>query len=319
MNEMLDRDSQWPGMRVLVTGAAGFIGRHLTGRLVAMGADVTAFVRYDSLGEKRLARLPGGLDGAAVKMVAGDLKDVRAVSDAVRRQDVVFHLGALIGIPYSYVHPHDYMQTNALGTAYVLDACREHAVKKLVLTSTSEVYGTARYVPIDEEHPLSYFRAFDLPVALVRPFNTYGPGQSARAVIPTIISQALAGETVRLGALSPRRDLTYVDDTVAGMVRVAAAVESLGEVINLGSGRDISIGELAQRIFTLLHVHPHVQTDEDRVRPDKSEVMRLVADTSKAHRLLDWAPRVGLDEGLSRTIAWIREHRDVVPTDGYKV
>lgn len=337
MTASTNTDWRWQGKRVLVTGAAGFIGRHLTAHLLGLGADVSAFVRYNSRGETRLAELPGGVDGAAVDVIAGDLKDPQAVARAVRGRDVVFHLAALIGIPYSYVHPYDYVQTNTLGTAHVLDACREHGVQKLVVTSTSEVYGTACYVPIDEAHPLqaqspyaaskiaadqlalSYFRTFDLPVALVRPFNTYGPGQSARAVIPAIITQAMAGDTVRLGSLTPRRDLTFVEDTAAGMVRVAEVRESSGEVINLGQGTDISIGELAEKIFALLGTRPRLDTDASRLRPERSEVMRLVADSRKAAGLLGWQPRVGLDDGLLRTIRWIERHRGDLRGDHYQV
>lgn len=327
----------WRGKRVLVTGAAGFIGRHLVSQLVRQGAEVTGFVRYNSKEETRLDTLPNGVDGAAVRIVAGDLKDSHAVCRAVRGQQVVFHLGALIGIPYSFIHPLDYVQTNILGTTSILNASLEFGVEKLLVTSTSEVYGTALYVPIDEEHPLqaqspyaaskiaadqlalSYFRSFDLPVALVRPFNTYGPGQSTRAVIPTIIAQGLSGDTLRLGSLTPRRDLMFVEDTATGMLRIAEVAEAVGEVINLGTGQDISIGELADKIFRKLGRQAHISLDDQRLRPEKSEVQRLLAQTEKAQRLLNWSACHSLDEGLDKTITWFRDNPASVHAHRYLV
>src|SRR3954471_4486391 len=274
------------GKTVLVTGAAGFIGSHLTERLVRDGYEVRALVRYNGRDDRgHLDRLPAEVRGA-IEVHRGDLKDPEAVRKAVEGRAWIFHLGALIAIPYSYQNPHDVVQTNVLGTAHVLDACRSsRSLDRVVLTSTSEVYGTAQYVPIDEKHPLrgqspyaatkigadalgeSYHRAFGLPVAILRPFNTFGPRQSARAIIPTIISQALTRPVVRLGSLDPRRDLTYVKDTVSGFVSIASCDEALGRAVNIGRGEDVTIGELAERIGARLGTPLRVETDAARVRP----------------------------------------------------
>jgi NAD dependent epimerase/dehydratase len=315
------------GKDVLVTGAAGFIGSHLVERLVRDGHRVRAFVRYNGRDDRgHLDHLPADIRDA-VEVNRGDLKDPEAVRRAVMGRQWVFHLGALIAIPYSYENPLDVAQTNVIGTTHVLDACRaSDALERVILTSTSEVYGTAQRVPIDEDHPLqgqspyaatkiasdalglSYQRAFGLPVAVLRPFNTFGPRQSARAVIPTIISQALAGGTVRLGSLEPRRDLTYVTDTVAGFIEIAACDAAVGRVVNIGRGEDLSIGALVERIGARLGRPIAVETDPARVRPAASEVGRLLAGTAVAQSLWGWRPRVTLDEGLDRTIAWVREN-----------
>jgi dTDP-glucose 4,6-dehydratase len=325
------------GRRVLVTGSAGFIGSHLTEALLAVGADVTAFIRYNSRGDiGSLRQIPQpALERLTV--VSGDLKDPSAVVQAVKDMDVVFHLGALIGIPYSYVHPMDYVQTNMVGTANLLEACRHAKVSRIVQFSTSEVYGTARYAPIDEEHPLqgqspyaaskiaadqlalSYFRSFGLPVAIARPFNTYGPRQPARAIIPTIIGQALAGPIIRLGSLTPLRDMNYVSDTVAGTLRIAETDAAVGEVINLGSSREISIGDIAQAIFHAIGGEFRIETDLSRVRPEKSEVFRLIADCSKAERLLGWKHSVTVEDGIANTIDWARKNLDLLRVDRYHV
>jgi dTDP-glucose 4,6-dehydratase len=311
----------------LVTGAAGFIGSHLTERLVRDGHQVRVLVRYNGRDDRgHLDDLPAEIQ-SGVEVSRGDLKDPEAVRAAVKDRAWVFHLGALIAIPYSYQNPHDVVQTNVLGTAHVLDACRNSpTLKRLVLTSTSEVYGTARYVPIDEGHPLcgqspyaatkiaadalgeSYHRAFGLPVTILRPFNTFGPRQSARAIIPTIISQALARPAVKLGRLEPRRDLTYVKDTVQGFVSIAACDAAIGRVVNIGRGEDISIGELVERIGRLMGRSIVVESETDRLRPSASEVERLLAGTALAQSLWNWQPRYSLDEGLEETISWIREH-----------
>ncbi len=273
---------------------------------------------------------------AQVEVHRGDLKDPEAVARAVQGCERVFHLGALIAIPYSYQNPLDVVQTNVLGTAHVLDACRrESNLERVVLTSTSEVYGTAQYVPIDEKHPLrgqspysaskigadalgeSYHRSFGLPVAILRPFNTFGPRQSARAIIPTIISQALSRPVVKLGRLDPRRDLTFVKDTAAGFAAIAECDEALGRVVNIGRGSDVSIGELVERIGALLGRAIEVETQTDRVRPAASEVERLLAGTALAQSLWGWTPRYSLDEGLAETIAWIRDHQDRFRPDEY--
>ncbi|MEM6578653.1 MAG: GDP-mannose 4,6-dehydratase, partial [Pseudomonadota bacterium] len=260
------------------------------------------------------------------------------VSAAARGCDTIFHLGAHIGIPYSYVHPVDVIQTNVSGTTHVLEAARAADAQKVVLFSTSEVYGTALYAPIDEDHPLqgqspysaskiaadqiglSYFRAFETPVAICRPFNTYGPRQPARAFIPTVISQALRGDEVRLGSLHPTRDLLFVEDTVAGALRVAETEATTGEVVQLGTGTEISMGDLVQRICKVLGRSPQIISDEtDRKRPDKSEVNRLIASTTRADNLLGWRPDVSLDEGLAKTAEWVSAHLDYFTTKGYQI
>ncbi len=315
--------------RVLVTGAGGFIGSHLVERLARDGHRVRAFVRYNSRSDRGfLDEMPADL-AERVEIFAGDIKDHEAVASAVEGCQVVYHLGALIAIPYSYKNPIDVVQTNVIGTANVLSACRRSSdLRVLVHTSTSEVYGTAQYVPIDEKHPLqgqspysaskigadklaeSYFLSFELPVVTVRPFNTYGPRQSLRAVIPTIISQVLAGGPIRLGSLDPRRDLTFVSDTVDGFVRAANTPAAIGETLNLGTGRDVSIGELAQMILTITGKQMPIEQDTSRVRPEGSEVMRLQSSNKRALEVLGWQPRVPLKDGLRETIAWIDARRD---------
>jgi NAD dependent epimerase/dehydratase len=322
--------------KVLVTGAGGFIGSHLTERLVRDGHQVRALVRYNGRDDRgNLGDLPADIQ-AAVEVERGDLKDPGAVRRAVEGREWVFHLGALIAIPYSYHNPYDVVQTNVLGTAHVLDACRAtSSVERLVLTSTSEVYGTAQTVPIDERHPLqgqspyaatkigadalgeSYFRAFGLPVTILRPFNTFGPRQSARAIIPTIISQALARPKVRLGRLDPRRDLTYVRDTVAGFIAIADCDAALGRVVNIGRGEDISIGELVETIGRRLGRSIAVEADQERYRPAASEVERLLAGTALAQSLWGWKPSFSLEEGLDETIAWVRDHLDRFRVESY--
>jgi dTDP-glucose 4,6-dehydratase len=321
---------------VLVTGAAGFIGSHLTERLVRDGHEVRVLIRYNGRDDRgHLDRLPREIQ-QAIDVHRGDLKDPDAVRRAVQGRAWIFHLGALIAIPYSYQNPCDVVQTNVLGTAHVLDACRDNpALERVVLTSTSEVYGTAQYVPIDEKHPLcgqspyaatkiaadalgeSYHRAFGLPVTILRPFNTFGPRQSARAIIPTIISQALTRPLVRLGSLEPRRDLTYVKDTVAGFVAIAGADAALGRVVNIGRGEDMTIGTLVERIGARLGRPLRVESEPARVRPPASEVGRLLAGTALARDLLGWAPRYTLDQALDETIAWVREHLGFFRVDDY--
>ncbi len=316
----------WTGKQVLVTGAGGFIGSHLTERLAAEGAKVRAFVRYNSRQDAGLlALLPGDLRDS-IEIVAGDLRDADAVRTALRGCDVVFHLGALIAIPYSYLHPREVVETNVIGTLNVLMASRDLSVSRIVHTSTSEVYGTALYTPIDEKHPLqgqspysaskigadklaeSFWRTYSLPVVTVRPFNTYGPRQSTRAVIPTIITQALARNVIRLGDLTTRRDFTFVDDTVAGFLAAGGAPNVTGEEINLGNEDDITIGDLAHMICRLADVPAHIEVDPARMRPAASEVRRLHASAARAAQLLGWMPAVGLEDGLGRTITWFRDH-----------
>lgn len=313
---------------ILVTGAGGFIGSHLVETLAARGDSVRAFVRYNGRGDAGLLRdLPEDLR-ARVEIVFGDLRDSHAVREAARGVDTIFHLGALIAIPYSYVHPRETIETNVIGTLNVLEAARVHGVRRVVHTSTSEVYGTARFVPITEDHPLqgqspysaskigadklveSFYLSFGLPVVTVRPFNTYGPRQSARAVIPTIIMQALTRSVVRLGDLRPTRDLNFVSDTVAGFLSAAERDQAVGRVINLANNDEISVGELAEKIIALIGRSVTIEVDESRLRPESSEVFRLHGDNRLARELLGWAPQVNLDEGLRRTIEWIARHLD---------
>lgn len=319
---------QWSGKKVLVTGAGGFIGSHLVSRLVEAGAEVRAFVRYNSRGDPGMLRSLAPEVTNEIELIAGDLRDDDAVRNAVKGCAYVFHLGALISIPYSYKHPAEVASTNMMGTLNVLLACRDFGAQRLVHTSTSEVYGTARVAPISESHPLqgqspysaskigadklaeSFYCAYDLPVITVRPFNTYGPGQSGRAVIPTIITQALTRDVIQLGNLETTRDFTYVDDTVSGFLRAAECEAGLGEVFNLGTGEEIAIGDLARMILAMLGRQARIETKTLRLRPQKSEVMRLISDNSRAREVLGWQPGVSLHDGLTRTIAWIREHLD---------
>lgn len=313
----------WSGKRVLVTGAGGFIGSHLAEALVRAGASVRGFVRYTSRGGH------GWLDAGdpdvvrEVDVFRGDLVNPEAVAGAVADRDIVLHLGALIPIPYSYVHPREFVTANVTGTLNVLEAARRAELERVVHTSTSEVYGTARSIPIDENHQLhpqspyaatkvgadqlalSYQRSFETPVVIVRPFNTFGPRQSARAVIPTIVTQALSCETIELGATDTTRDFLYVDDNVAGIMSCGTTRGIEGEVINLGTGVEVSIAEVVERVLTLLERDVPVALDGHRVRPPNSEVERLVADIGKAKSLLGWKPDIDLDEGLRRTIEWL--------------
>ncbi len=316
----------WTEKRVLVTGAGGFIGSHLTERLVDHGADLRAFVRYNSRNDPGLLRLLQKERFDRVRILMGDLRDADAVRRAVRDVDIVFHLGSLIAIPYSYAHPRETVETNVLGALNVFGAARDAGVEKVVHTSTSEVYGTARYVPIDESHPLqgqspysaskigadkiaeSFYRSFDVPIATIRPFNAYGPRQSARAVIPTIITQALVQGRVALGATHTTRDYTYIDDLVRAFLLVAESPGTVGETVNIGSNYEISIGAVAEKIAALMEKDIEIVTENERLRPEKSEVGRLWCDNTRARRLLGWSPAVSLDEGLLRTIAWFREH-----------
>lgn len=327
----------WKGKEVLVTGAGGFIASHLVESLVSLGARVRAFVRYNSRGDPGLLTLLPPETYSSLEIVAGDLRDLPAVQNAARGATQIFHLGALIAIPYSYVHPAEVVETNVIGTLNVLLAAREAKPERVIHTSTSEVYGTALRVPIDESHPLqgqspysaskigadkiaeSFYRSFDLPVVTVRPFNTYGPRQSARAVIPTIITQALTQNTIRLGNLDTRRDLTYVSDTVTGFLKAGEAADLEGETINLGTGNEFRIGDLAEEIFSILGKPVEIQVDAARLRPERSEVQRLLSDNHLARQRLDWTPQVSLREGLARTIAWIRDHLELYRPDQYSL
>jgi NAD dependent epimerase/dehydratase len=327
----------WQGKQVLVTGAGGFIGSHLVEALLANGARVRAFIRYTSRRDPGMLRQLSPQDFARLELVSGDLRDENAVRQAVQDCTLVFHLGALISIPYSYLHPLEVASTNVMGTLNVLSACRDMHVARVVHTSTSEVYGTALRVPIDEGHPLqgqspysaskigadkiaeSFQCAYGLPVVTIRPFNTFGPRQSARAVIPTIITQALVQDQIRLGNLSTTRDFTYVADTVAAFVRAAEAPDVEGGVFNLGTGREISIGDLADTIIHMVGRPVTLALDEQRLRPGGSEVMRLLSDNSLAVQRLGWRPEYSLEAGLEKTIGWVKEHLDLFRVGQYEV
>jgi dTDP-glucose 4,6-dehydratase len=327
----------WSGRKVLVTGGGGFIGSHLVERLVALGAVVRAYVHYNSRSDWGwLDRLPEGIKGE-LETFAGELADLTRVREAVIGRDAVFHLGAQISIPNSYAEPGLFVSTNVMGTFNVLTACREHQVERLVHTSTSEVYGTALYVPMDEAHPLqaqspysatkigadklveSYHRSFGLPAVTVRPFNTYGPRQSARAVIPTIISQALWSDRIHLGTLTPERDFCFVADTVEGFLAAGSTPGVEGEVFNLGTGRAISIGDLAEQIRIVVGRDVPVVSESERERPPDSEVNRLLASAEKAGRRLGWKAEVSLEEGVRRTLEWIQDNADSFKVGIYAV
>lgn len=324
--------------KVLVTGADGFIGSHLVERLMEEGKKVRAFVYYNSFNSW------GWLDSfpkeklREIEIFAGDIRDPNGVREAMRGVDAVYHLAALIAIPFSYYSPDSYVDTNIKGTLNVLQAGRDLGTKRLLITSTSEVYGTAQYVPIDEKHPYqgqspysatkigadrlaeSFYRSFEMPITIVRPFNTYGPRQSARAVIPTIITQLLSGaKEIKLGALSPTRDFNYVKDTAEGFVRIAKSSRTIGEEINIATQQEISIGELADEMIRQINPQAAVLCEEERLRPEKSEVNRLLGSNEKIKALTDWRPKYSLKEGLAETIAWMRENLHHYKTDIYNV
>ena len=329
---------QLNGKKILVTGSEGFIGSHLTEKLVELGADVTALVQYNSFNNW------GWLDTFdkkikdSIKVVAGDVREYDGMKRNIKGQDVVFHLAALIAIPYSYLSPMAYVRTNVEGTTNVLEACREYEIQKIVHTSTSETYGTALYVPIDEKHPMqgqspysaskigadkiaeSFYKSFNMPIATIRPFNTYGPRQSARAVIPTIISQILAGKTeIKLGSLTPTRDFNYVKDTAEAFIKIADSDKTIGEVINAGSNHEISIENTVKKIIKLIGKDIKIICDDERLRPENSEVNRLWADNTKIKELTEWTPQYSLDEGLNETIQWIKNNMQYFKTDIYNV
>lgn len=325
------------GTSALVTGAGGFIGGHLTARLVREGVRVRALCRYNSRNDR------GTLDwlepeiAAEVEVVLGELRDIESVSKAAAGAETIFHLGALIAIPYSYVNPRDFFEVNVLGTLNVAQAALATGARRVVHTSTSEVYGSAQTVPITEEHPIepqspyaaskvgadklmdAWHRSYELPVTILRPFNTYGPYQSARAVLPTIISQALVGDVVRLGSTHPRRDLTYVEDTAAGFVAAATSDAAIGRTVQLGTNHDVSIGDLVVAVGEVLGRELEVETDAARIRPEASEVQRLISSPALAAELMGWEPEVNLHEGLRRTIEWIEANQARFRTDHYVI
>lgn len=325
-------------MKVLVTGADGFIGSHLVERLMKEGHEVKAFTYYNSFNSW------GWLDSFSkdklkeIEIFSGDIRDPNGVYESMKGMDMVFHLAALIAIPFSYHSPDSYVDTNIKGTLNVLQAARKLEVSKILITSTSEVYGTAQYVPIDENHPFqgqspysatkigadrlaeSFYRSFQLPVTIVRPFNTYGPRQSARAVIPTIISQLLDGKTeINLGALSPTRDFNYVKDTVNGFVEIANSIETIGEEINIATGKEISIGDLAAEIISQINPDAKIICEEQRLRPEASEVNRLLGCNAKIKRLTNWEPRYTLKKGIGETIEWMKSNLQSYKTNIYNV
>ncbi len=324
--------------KVLVTGADGFIGSHLAESLLEKGYDVRAFVYYNSFGNWGwLDTLPREKRNS-IEIFAGDIRDPNGVRTAMKGVAQVFHLAALIAIPFSYHSPDSYVDTNIKGTLNVLQAARELETEKIMVTSTSEVYGTAQYVPIDEKHPFqgqspysatkigadrlaeSFYRSFGLPVSIVRPFNTYGPRQSARAVIPTIISQLLAGkEEIRLGSLTPTRDFNYVKDTAAGFIAIAESERTIGEEINIATGQELSIGDLAGTIIRQINPKAEIVCEQQRLRPEKSEVSRLLGSNAKIKELTDWKQQYTFEQGIAETIAWIRENMGRYKADIYNV
>lgn len=325
-------------MKVLVTGSDGFIGSHLTEELVKKGYQIKAFVYYNSFNNWGwLDTLPKHIM-ENVEVFQGDIRDPNGVEDAIKGVEAVFHLAALIAIPFSYHSPDTYVDTNIKGTLNVLQAARKLETKRVLVTSTSEVYGTAQYIPIDEKHPFqgqspysatkigadrlaeSFYRSFQLPVTIVRPFNTYGPRQSARAVIPTIITQLLTGKTeIKLGALTPTRDFNYVKDTVNGFVSIYECDKTIGEEINIATQNEISIGELAKELIRQINPNAKIICDEERLRPEKSEVNRLLGCNEKIMRLTDWKPQYSLEEGLRNTIDFLRQNSDKYKTDIYNL
>jgi NAD dependent epimerase/dehydratase len=317
----------WSKTKVLVTGAGGFIGSHLTEALVELGCEVTAMIRYSSRSDWGSLEFLSEDKKSALRVVAGAVEDSYFVSRHVRGKDVVFHLAALIGIPYSYIAPNSYIRTNIIGTTNVLESAREFDVSRVVHTSTSEIYGTAKYIPIDEKHPIqpqspysaskvgadmiaeSFYRAFGTPVAIMRPFNTYGPRQSARAVIPTIISQVVgASSEIQLGSVSPIRDLSFVKDTVRAFLKMAENDDAVGKIINIGAGRGITIHDLAKLVLEMTQVDKPIVEDAMRKRPSNSEVFELIADNSRAEQILGWKPHYTLEQGLSETINFISKN-----------
>lgn len=325
-------------MKVLVTGADGFIGSHLVEELVKKGYDVKAFAYYNSFNTWGwLDSLPAEIM-KNVEVFTGDIRDPNGVRTAVKGMEQIFHLAALIAIPFSYHSPDSYVDTNIKGTLNVLQAARDFDVQKIMVTSTSEVYGTAKYVPIDEKHPYqgqspysatkigadrlaeSFYRSFDLPVSIVRPFNTYGPRQSARAVIPTIITQLLSGATeIKLGAVSPTRDFNYVKDTAHGFISIAESENTIGEEINIATQKEISIGELANEIIKQINPNAKIVCDEERLRPEKSEVNRLLGANKKICTLTDWRPQYDLEQGIKETIQWMEKNLNKYKADIYNI
>lgn len=331
----MSNPSAWKNRRVLVTGAGGFIGSHLAERIAQLGAQTRCFLRYTSQGS--LGWLTASPLRSELEIIHGDLRDYESVLHAVEGVDVIFHLAALIGIPYSYQSPRSYVHTNIDGALNVLEAARRHGTKRLVCTSTSEVYGSAVYVPIDENHPLqgqspysatkigadkiaeSYHLSFGLPLSIARPFNTYGPRQSSRAVIPTIITQALTQTSVKLGNLSTTRDFNFVSDTVAGFIAIAETDATIGKTLNIGSGTERSILSLTQMIFELIGEEHPIEVEDLRLRPTASEVDRLCANSDRLQQITTWQPQVELRDGLLQTIEWFEQNLNQYGIGSYSI
>jgi NAD dependent epimerase/dehydratase len=325
----------WESKKVLVTGAGGFIGSHLCEALLAKGSDVTAMLRYSSRSDWGNLEFLSSQDRRQLKVIAGNIEDGNFVAQQVKGIDIIFHLAALIAIPYSYIAPMSYVKTNIEGTLNLLEAARKERVEKVIHTSTSETYGSACYTPIDEKHPLqgqspysaskigadkiaeSYYRSYELPVVTIRPFNTFGPRQSARAIIPTIITQALTQDEIKLGSLDPVRDLSFVRDVTQAFIKLAESGETIGETINIGSGKGVSIGELAAEILEIMNCKKKIVVEEQRVRPPKSEVRLLICDNTKALKLTGWKPVYSLKQGLVEVVDFISRNLHQYKTDQY--
>ena len=327
----------WANKKVLITGSEGFIGSHLTERLVALGAEVKALVMYNSFNTWGWIDTFRPGEKNKLHIICADIREADLLKSTLKDIDIVFHLAALIAIPYSYVSPSSYIKTNIEGTLNLLQAARDHGVEKFLHTSTSEVYGTALYTPIDEKHPLqgqspysaskigadmiaeSFYRSFDLPVTTVRPFNTYGPRQSMRAIIPTLIVEMLSNDKIQLGSLHPIRDFTYVSDTVEGFLKTAETDDINGEIINIGSAQGISIGKLAEKLMKMMNKKITIESEEKRVRPPQSEVNQLICNNNKAKELIDWQPKMSLYEGLEKTINWFKANAGEYKSEIYNI
>jgi len=323
------------GKKVLVTGAAGFIGSHLVEALLENNADVTAFIHYNSRNHWGNVEHLRKYENFSV--ISGNIEDFLFVKNAITDKDIIFHLAALIGIPYSYSAPESYIRTNIIGTYNILQAAQESDIERVIHTSTSEVYGTAEYTPIDEKHPIkgqspysatkigadklaeAFYCSFNLPVAIIRPFNAYGPRQSARAIIPSIISQAIINRTIKLGSLSPIRDFTFVKDTVAGFLKMGNSNAAIGKIINIGNGKGITIRNLAEMIIEIIDPDIQLQSDDSRVRPEQSEVKALICNNSLAKRTLNWEPQTSLSSGINSTINWMEQNIEHYKADSYIV
>ena len=322
---------------VLVTGAGGFVGSHLIEALVQKGVKVKAFVHYNSRNDWGMLEWIDRKVSDQIEVVSGDIRDSDCVRKIIKDQEIVFHLAALIGIPYSYVNPLDVAETNIQGTLNLLLAAKESGIEKFIHTSTSEVYGTAQYVPMDEKHPinpqspyaaskasadqlaLSFYYTYELPVGIIRPFNIYGPRQSARSVIPSIIMQALTKDEIKIGSLTTSRDLTYVTDSVKGFIQFAECQETTGEEVNLGSENEVSLKHLIELVERNLNKKVKIVQDKERIRPEKSEVEKLVSSSEKAKKLFEWKPEIGMDQGIQKTITWIKDNIDFFKKEIYNI